>query len=81
MSEAQPSKYSFSYVDPYNHNNSPDFPLSKEVFTSVLIHDDASITTPIREFVQFLSSIYGWDVSKKVAIKDYRGEFIPLEDM
>lgn len=81
MLEAQPSKYSFSYVDPYNYVNGPDFPLSKEVATSVLIHDDASVVTPIREFAQFLSSIYGWDVTAKIAVKDHQGDFIPLENM
>lgn len=81
MSEIQTNKYSFSYLDTYDEGNAPQYSLRKEIAESCLISDAAPVHVPIREFAMFLSNIYGWDVSNKIAIKNYKGEYIPLGDI
>jgi hypothetical protein len=45
------------------------FPKSRDIRYSAAIHRDDPWTVPLKQFVQFLSSIYGYNISDKIIVK------------
>lgn len=60
-------QYQFIFNDTF-HNDSCDgqFPLQKQSATTVVFEQDQPWMAPLDEFIKFLSSIYGYDISDSV---------------
>ena len=59
------NRYTFSYSEGENHPCSYTY-RDKEAEMSFEVEDSAQWEVPLREFCNFLSSIYGYDIASKV---------------
>lgn len=59
-------QYSFAYFSASDDGS--DFPVSKGITTNLTFHDHTTWDVVHKEFVDFLSSIYGYDISKSIDI-------------
>ncbi len=67
--------YSFSYSS-HNDNSDIRYPVSSRSTKDVEVDDSAQWPVILREFTNFLSGLYGYDISKEVFIKDkFAGEY------
>jgi hypothetical protein len=77
------NRYSFSY-DSADNDDLPQYPAHVGMSKSVQIDQDASWPMVVREFTQFLSAVYGYDVTEKVFIKipswTDEEEYVPLNE-
>lgn len=56
--------YTFQYS--LQDDCGPNFPIAKTAQTSVQFHDEATWDVVLNEFISFLSSVYGYDISQSV---------------
>lgn len=62
-------QYSFTYYGASDDGS--EFPTAKRVSTSLTFHDETTWDVVHREFVDFLSSIYGYDISKSIDVETF----------
>lgn len=62
-------QYSFAYYGASDDGS--EFPTSKGVTTNLTFHDATPWDVIHREFVDFLSSIYGYDISKSIDVQTF----------
>ncbi len=60
--------YSFSYSYDDGTEAIDGYPIKKSVLTSITINDTEAWDVPLAEFVDFLSQVYGYDISEKITI-------------
>lgn len=68
------NKYTFSYSEGENHPYSYTYS-NKAADMSFEVSDDAQWVVPLREFCNFLSSVYGYDIASKVLKEEYDDTF------
>ena len=61
------SRYNFSYYSA--EDNGSEFPISTGITRDVVFHDSSPWDVVLTEFISFLSSIYGYDISKSVDVQ------------
>jgi hypothetical protein len=62
--------YSFAYYTKDNRDIEDDFAIDDSVMRNLTYSDNIRWQPVLRDFLGFLSAIYGYDISKKVAIHD-----------
>ena len=62
--------YTFSHGTPIDMENAGSFPIQTSSQKCVTMDDGASWHSIVREFTNFLSGIYGYDISAKVFVRD-----------
>lgn len=69
------AQYGFTYNNQYDPN-SLDFPNQTSASKTITLTDDKHWAVVMREFANFLSGIYGYNITGQVFIKDtnYLGE-------
>lgn len=67
------SRYEFTYRDDYNEEIDSVFG-QRNITTSVTLDDGAQWSAVLKHFVEFLSHVYGYDISDKV---DYPDPLVP----
>lgn len=65
------SNYTFSYFSGNQDDCEGEFPRAKSINTNVEFDDASAWDAVLREFLDFLSSIYGYDISKSVDVKTF----------
>lgn len=60
--------YSFSYSYDDGSDAIDGYPIKKSIQTSVTINEAETWDVPLAEFVDFLSQVYGYDISDKITI-------------
>lgn len=61
------SRYTFLYQDAvHDPDIHPDVHANKQAQMSIDVSDAATWEVPLREFCNFLSGIYGYDIASKV---------------
>jgi hypothetical protein len=55
--------YQLSYGTPVEQGETFGFPVQKNVTISFSVSDEDTWHTPMREFLSFLSSIYGYEIN------------------
>ncbi len=71
--EIKDDKEVVSYIFSYsNHSDNSDinYPVSSRATKNIEVDDASPWPVVLREFTNFLSGIYGYDISKEVFIKD-----------
>jgi hypothetical protein len=78
--------FTFTFEAPERDDNGP-YPASKDVTMRVCYEDDTSWTSPLLDFAEFLSTIYGYDIREKIrfldkyGVSDFRSEQYTLTDL
>ena len=78
--------FTFTFEAPERDDNGP-YPSSKDVTMRVSYDDDTAWTSPLLDFAEFLSTIYGYDVREKIrfldkyGVSDFRSEQYTLTDL
>lgn len=67
--------YTFTHQTPLDVEQTGGFPLQTSSQKSITMDDGTAWPAIVREFTNFLSGIYGYDISAKVFVKDvdYQG--------
>lgn len=67
--------YTFTHQTPIDMEQAGAFPLQTSSQKSITMDDGTAWPAIVREFTNFLSGIYGYDISAKVFVKDvdYQG--------
>lgn len=63
------SRYNFSYFA--QEDNGPEYPSSTGVSRDLTFDEAARWDSVLNEFLSFLSSIYGYDISKHVEVQTF----------
>lgn len=63
------SKYTFAYYS--SEDCGPEYPNEKGVTTNISFDESTTWDVVHREFLDFLSSVYGYDISKHVDVKTF----------
>lgn len=63
------SRYNFSYFS--QEDNGEEFPTSTGVTRDVAFHSGTPWDVVLNEFLSFLSSVYGYDISKHVDVQTF----------
>ena len=60
---------SYEFVFREREEDLPGFPVARHIRYCADINQDETWSVPLKEFVAFLSSIYGYDIRPKIVIK------------
>lgn len=76
--------YAFSYNSATNEDL-PQYPVQTHLNKVVSLDQDATWMMALREFLDFLSCIYGYDIKGKVFLQDFsswdgEANFVPVSD-
>lgn len=63
------ARYNFSYYSESDCGS--EFPISTGATRDVLFHDESPWDVVLNEFLSFLSSVYGYDISKHVDVQTF----------
>jgi hypothetical protein len=68
--------YTFTHQTPFDGDQSGTFPVQTSSQKSITMDDGTAWPAIVREFTNFLSGIYGYDISARVFVQDisYDGE-------
>lgn len=69
MSDKFVTQYSFSHQSCYDAE-SVSFPIQTSNQKTILVSDASTWRTPLREFTNFLSGVYGYDITSQVFVED-----------
>lgn len=72
------NQYSFQYS--IQDDCGPNFPVAKTTQTNVQFHDEVTWDVVLTEFINFLSSVYGYDISRSVSFKSLDQKIAELSD-
>lgn len=72
--------YTFTQQTPLDMEQSVPFPLQTNSQKSITMSDDVAWPAIVREFTNFLSGIYGYDITSKVLIEEWDGDHSRLTD-
>ena len=64
--------YTFRFETDHSDDNGP-YAARREFNSTVEYPDDISWTSPLLDFVEFLSTIYGYDIKEKIRFLDKYG--------
>lgn len=65
--------YTFMYSEQPEQDHEGPYALQKRASHTCIYSDDVSWTTPLLDFAQFLSGIYGYDIVRKIRFDDPLG--------
>lgn len=65
------STYTFQYFSRPDYDSEGEFPSAKSVNNTLEFNEGATWDSVLREFLDFLSSIYGYDISKHVDVQTF----------
>ena len=71
-------QYGFSYYTPFDKENDT-FPQQTSSQKNITMSDAASWHMVLREFANFLSGIYGYDITKQVFVQDLSWDSTSVE--
>lgn len=60
-------KYTFNFEE-YDEIDVPGYPVTRDFEHRITLDSDSSWDVPLKSFVTFLSSIYGYDISESITI-------------
>lgn len=76
--------YTFTHQTPMDKESTGEFPLQTSSQKSITMDDGTAWPAIVREFTNFLSGIYGYDISARVFVQDIRydgePEYISVQD-
>lgn len=72
------NQYSFQYA--IRDDVGQDFPVAKTSAVTLEFHDSVLWTTVLDEFINFLSSVYGYDIRDQVEYLSYQEKLQKLKD-
>lgn len=72
-------QYTFSYTDQYDEN-SGNFPHQTNAAKTITVTDDMAWPVVMREFANFMSGIYGYNITEKLLIEEWDGDHASLSD-
>ena len=73
------STYNFNYNSAFSETTDA-FPAQTLCNKTITISEDSGWALPMREFANFLSSIYGYNITEQILIEQWDGEHISLTD-
>lgn len=73
------STYNFNYSSPFSET--PDaFPAQTSCNKAITISEDSGWAVPMREFANFLGSVYGYNITEQILIEQWDGSHVSLSD-
>lgn len=73
--------YQFQFQSAYDESNADGgFPVASNAQKSITVSDDSAWPVIMREFANFLSGIYGYNITEKVLLDEWYGEQSSLSD-
>lgn len=72
-------RYSFSYYTPLDMIHAGTFPVQSSSQKNITMDDATAWPAIVREFTNFLSGIYGYDISAKVFVQDINWDSTDVE--
>lgn len=71
--------YTFTYDSAYEEDP-VGFPLQSSSNKRVVVSDEQPWPVVMREFANFMSGIYGYNITEKLFMKDFDGEEYSIQD-
>lgn len=72
--------YTFTHQTPLDVEQTGGFPLQTSSQKSITMDDGQAWPAIVREFANFLSGIYGYDITSKLLIEEWDGDHSRLTD-
>lgn len=71
-------QYHFSYIS--SHNEVTEYPVQTNQTKTIYVSEDSAWPVVMREFANFMSGIYGYDITEKLLIEEWNGDHARLND-
>lgn len=72
--------YNFAYSSSVDDTQEGIFPTHTDCNKTITITDGAAWAVIMREFANFLSGVYGYNISEKILIEEWDGDHSRLDD-
>lgn len=72
--------YQFGYSSFFDEDSSGAFPSQTNCTKNITVNDEVAWPVVMREFANFLSSIYGYDISAQLLIEEWDGNHTRVKD-